>query len=96
MTPSEIIKLVSLHTEVDYYQLISKARHAHISQARQIAMYLIDKHTKLRLQAIGDLFNRDHATVMYSIQVVEDAMFMSSDFAFEICGLSDRVGGGSK
>jgi chromosomal replication initiator protein len=70
----------------------SQSRHAHIAQARQIAIYLIKKHTKLSLEEIGDMFNRDHATVLYSIQVIENNMFMSSDFALEICELMDKVG----
>jgi chromosomal replication initiator protein len=42
-----------------------------IAEARQVAMYLIRKLTNLSLPDIGDEFNRDHATVLYSIRKVE-------------------------
>ena len=44
-------------------------------QARQIAMYLIRSMTALSLDDIGKVFdNRDHSTVLYSIQQVEKKM----------------------
>ena len=44
-------------------------------QARQIAIYLIRSMTNLSLDDIGKEFdNRDHSTVLYSIQQVEKKM----------------------
>ena len=51
-------------------------------QARQIAMYLIRSMTNLSLDDIGKQFdNRDHSTVLYSIQQVEKKMKKDAAFA---------------
>jgi hypothetical protein len=50
--------------------------------ARQIAMYLIRSMTNLSLDDIGKYFdNRDHSTVLYSIQQVEKKMKTDASFA---------------
>lgn len=51
-------------------------------QARQIAIYLIRSMTNLSLDDIGKEFdNRDHSTVLYSIQQVEKKMKKDAAFA---------------
>ena len=50
--------------------------------ARQIAMYLIRSMTNLSLDEIGKVFdNRDHSTVLYSIQQIEKKMKKDASFA---------------
>ena len=50
--------------------------------ARQIAMYLIRSMTSLSLDEIGKVFdNRDHSTVLYSIQQIEKKMKKDAAFA---------------
>ena len=50
--------------------------------ARQIAMYLIRSMTNMSLDEIGQVFdNRDHSTVLYSIQQVEKKMKQDAAFA---------------
>ena len=45
-----------------------------LTEARQIAMYLIRKLTNLSLPDIGKEFARDHSTVLYAIRKVEVAL----------------------
>ena len=50
--------------------------------ARQIAMYLIRSMTNLSLDDIGREFgNRDHSTVIHSLDKVEEQMKKSPTFA---------------
>lgn len=50
----------------------SSKRSANISNARQIAMYVVREITQLPMTAIGKEFGgRDHSTVVYAIQQVE-------------------------
>lgn len=52
-------------------EIASKSRKAHIVEARQHAVYLIAKHTKLSFPQIGRLLGgRDHTTILYSLQVM--------------------------
>ena len=71
----------------DYFDLSvdaisTKSRKREVVQARQIAMYLIRSMTNLSLDEIGKVFdNRDHSTVLYSIQQIEKKMKKDPAFA---------------
>ena len=53
--------------------LRGQGRSKDISLARQIAMYQIRRMTNLSLKEIGKEFeNRDHTTVLHSLERVED------------------------
>ena len=48
-----------------------KKRSANVSAARQMTMYIIREVTAMSMEAIGQEFNRDHSTVVYSINTME-------------------------
>ncbi len=50
--------------------LLSKSQARETSLPRQIAMYLLRKELKLPYMKIGDIFHRDHSTVMTSIKQI--------------------------
>lgn len=60
--------------------LIGKSRKRHIVEARQWVMYYYVQHQKdthqqvLTLSAIGDAFNKDHATVLHSLKAVSNLL----------------------
>lgn len=59
------------NVQEDYFLL--KTRRYDIVLPRQIAMYLIRKHTTLSLSDIGIKFgNKDHATVLHGVKKVKD------------------------
>jgi len=59
---------------MDESVLRSAQRNKGTSEARQMAIYLIRKLTNLSLPDIGKEFNRDHSTVLHSIQKVESGI----------------------
>lgn len=53
----------------------SSKRSANISNARQVAIYIVREITQMPMTAIGEEFGgRDHSTVVYAIQQVEKSM----------------------
>jgi chromosomal replication initiator protein len=54
--------------------LSSKSRSRPLTTARHIAMYLLRELTGLSLIKIGELFDRDHTTVMHGIKRIEQLM----------------------
>src|SRR5918996_691276 len=54
--------------------LVSKSRSRPLTTARHIAMYLLRELTGLSLIKIGELFDRDHTTVMHGIKRIEQLM----------------------
>jgi chromosomal replication initiator protein len=76
-----IQNLVCTYFEIPIDMLKSKTRRREIVQARQISMYLAKSHTKSSLKTIGSHFGgRDHSTVIYACQTVDDLMDTDKKF----------------
>jgi chromosomal replication initiator protein len=69
--PEIILDEVAYQCAVTRSDLLGKRRTKRISEARQLAMSLCRSLTKLSLQQIGSIFNRDHSTVLRAIQQAE-------------------------
>jgi chromosomal replication initiator protein len=54
--------------------LVSKSRSRPLTTARHVAMYLLRELTGLSLIKIGELFERDHTTVLHGIKKIEGLM----------------------
>jgi chromosomal replication initiator protein len=74
ITLSVIIKLVCKDFKVSEKDILSRSRKQSIVIPRQISMYLARKYTQQPLQAIGKTFNRQHATAIHSIGVIDQEM----------------------
>ena len=70
-TPSLIISQVCKFYNVDEITLRGSQKSKGITEARQLAMYLIRKLTNLSLPDIGKEFGKDHSTILYNIRKVE-------------------------
>ena len=70
-TPSEVIKAVSLQTKVSMTNMKSKGRKGDFVAARSLAFLFLRKCTNLTLVEAGELFNRDHTTVIHSLQTIQ-------------------------
>ena len=68
----EIIFQVSKTFNVSEKDIISKRKTAAIAFARQVAMYIARETTELSYKAIGESFGKDHATVLYNVQKIEE------------------------
>ncbi len=66
-----ILTAVSKEYGISVQDMKSKKRTDSIANARHVAIYLIKQNTELTLKAIGAIFSRDHATIMSSIDKVE-------------------------
>ncbi|MEO0024341.1 MAG: hypothetical protein RL196_782 [Actinomycetota bacterium] len=73
-TPAEIIEAVCRFYQLTKEDINGSSRVKAIAMARQIAMYLCREMTDLSLPKIGELFGRDHTTVMYACKKVAEMM----------------------
>lgn len=81
VTVDKIINEVGKIYNVDPDEMRSQRRTASISQARKVAIYVIQDVTGMSYEAIGQEFNgRDHSTVVYAIKSVKDEMEKDSGF----------------
>lgn len=73
-TPSLIISQVCKFYNVDETTLRGTLKNKGTAEARQVAIYLIRKLTNLSTPDIGKEFNRDHSTILHSINKVENTL----------------------
>lgn len=69
-----IVDCVCRYYNLNSSDLLGKRRKQPIAEARQVALYLIRKFTMLSLLQIGAMFEKNHATVIYSIRNIETAL----------------------
>ena len=74
IAPQDIVDLVSTHLHVDAKLIIGRSHARTITQARQIAMYLLCEVHGQTTTSVGKFFGRDHTTVMYAIGKVKERM----------------------
>lgn len=81
VTIDKVIGEVAKIYNVEPDEMRSQRRTANISQARKVAIYVIQDVTGLAYEAIGKEFNgRDHSTVVYAIKSVKEEMERDSGF----------------
>ena len=73
-TPNLIISQVCKFYSIDEVILRGTLRNKGTAEARQVAIYLIRKHTNLSTPEIGKEFGKDHTTIMHSINKVEASL----------------------
>ena len=92
VTVDSIKNLVADHFEMPVEKLQSKTRKRSIVIARQLSMYLAKKLTNKSLKAIGAKFGgRDHSTVIYSCNAVQDLMDTDTIFKDTVQELEKKV-----
>ena len=75
VTVDRIIGEVSRTFGVTGDEIRGKMRSGNISSARQVAMYVVREITQMSTSSIGEEFGgRDHSTVVYAIQKVDEDM----------------------
>lgn len=91
-TPEAILDYISNYYGVEESLIRGQQRVREAVQARQIAMYLIRSMTNISVVDIGKVFdNRDHSTVLYSIQRVEDKMKQDPAYAEKIKEIKTNI-----
>ncbi len=82
--PEDIISAVCYLTRVRPEHLASKSRAQHISMARQLAMFIVRELTDLSFPRIGQMFGRDHTTVIHAHNVIRRRIERDRAFALTV------------
>ena len=72
ITVEKIIAEVARSYNLSESDIISNKKTQKLALARQVAMYISRQTTELSYKAIGEKFGRDHTTVLYNCNRVED------------------------
>lgn len=85
LTIDEIVETVCRHYQVSPEEVSGKSRKRNLVVARQVSMFLAQKHTKMAASRIGKLIaGRDHSTVLHSCEKVEERMKVDKSFCEDI------------
>lgn len=68
MKAEEIATSVALRHGFKMEDLLRQDRYAPLVRARQEAIYFVRELTDLSYLAMGDIFDRDHSTLVYSVR----------------------------
>lgn len=74
VTPEKIIQHISEFYGIRPEDILGKAQSRDCVLPRQMAMYLCRNHLKMPYTKIGDIFSKDHSTVMTSVKVVQKGL----------------------
>lgn len=74
ITPSKVIQAVAEQYGICSEDILSKGQSRDCVLPRQMAMYVCRQELKLPYMQIGDVFSRDHSTVMSSIKQIQKAI----------------------
>jgi chromosomal replication initiator protein len=72
--PSMIMDETATYFGLEVSDLVSKSRTRLQTTARHVAMYILRELTGLSLIKIGELFERDHTTVLHGVKKIEALM----------------------
>jgi len=85
LTIDDVLERVCKHYNVTTQEVCGKSRKREYVEARQVAMFLAQKHIKMPAARIGKLIgNRDHSTVIYSCSQVGMRMKVDKTFAEDV------------
>ena len=73
-------------------EIVGLKRTKEIANARHIAVYLVRNITEMSLPNIGKIFNRDHSTIMSSIETVQKKLATDTKLSFIISEIEKEVG----
>lgn len=82
LKPERIIQVVCDYFKISINDISKQSRKREYAEPRQIAIYIMTRHTILSLKEISMLFNgRDHTTMIHSRDVVSDRVSVEPTFA---------------
>jgi chromosomal replication initiator protein len=92
LTPEKIINVTAEAYGVKREDLIGRSQSREFVVPRQVAMFLIRKHLKAPFMRIGELFHKNHSTVMSAIRQIEKGIpDASSDVGSAVASIEIRL-----
>ena len=91
LRPHDIIKATAEYFDIKPAVLKSKTRLARIVLPRQIAMYLMRVELNYQLEAIGELLDRDHTTIMHGVEKIQDMLGKTPELTEHILHIRESL-----
>ena len=90
---TKIVEIVCKFYGVKKEELLARKRTKNIAEARQIAMYLITEYLNIPLESVGNIFGKDHSTVIYAKNKVAEDIKKFKKLEVQINDLKQMIEG---
>jgi len=87
-----MIQAVADYFKVPLTQILGSSRQKEYRTARQVAMYLIREVLGVRLETIGQIFSKNHATVLHSCRKVEEGLQQNTALVRQVNAVKQGIG----
>lgn len=78
LTPQAIMEAACTAFNVKLILLLSKTRKQKVVRARNVCIYLIHQHMRYTLKEIGELFGKDHTTIIHALRCVKNELSVTA------------------
>ena len=89
LSEQAVLQAVCQRFGISIQDILGKQRSREVLMARQIAMYLLREKTGLSLQQIGQMFGKNHSTVLHAYNRVKTTLHKDSEITSIICDLNN-------
>ena len=90
---NKVLECVCKFYNIKKEELLARKRTKEVAMARQVAMYLISELIAMPLASIGNIFGKDHATVIYAKNKINEDMANNKKLAIEINDMKQMIKG---
>ena len=90
---TKIIEIVCKFYGIKKEDILAKKRTKVIAEARQVAMFLISEYINMPQEAIGNIFGKDHSTVVYAKNKIMEDMKTSKKLEVSINDMKQMIEG---
>jgi chromosomal replication initiator protein len=91
ITLDEVLNTVAEFYGIDLDEVKGRGRNREVVVPRQMAMYLLREETNASLPQIGEIFGRDHTTVMYSVEKMAEMIDTDTQRRREMLTIKERL-----
>jgi chromosomal replication initiator protein len=92
LSPQKVLSLVADSFGIKTEDILSKSQSREIVLPRQLSMYLLRKELKMPYIKIGNVFSRDHSTVMSSIkQITKSIESQHKDLYYHLSDIQRKL-----
>lgn len=93
LTPEKIIRSVCEVCGTTTQDILGKSQKQECVIPRQIAIYLCRTHLKMPFEKIGQIFSRDHSTIMTSVKIVQKKLDQEDkETSHSLKEISEKIG----
>gem|GEM_PF-6448598 len=89
--PHEVVDSVGAKFKIVSQNIYSNSRKKRFIQARHVSMYLMSKGLGFSFFKIGQMFKRDHTSILYAVAKIEAKIKVDAVFGEEISSACKRV-----